>query len=739
MNKFTSSQLDAINTRGSNILVSAGAGSGKTTVLTNRVAEYVTSGGDIRRLLIITFTNLAARNMKDKIKEKLALLNEGKDLRRIDSSFIGTFDSYTFSIVKKYHYALGLSKNINITDYSFVLKKKREFVDEIFDKHYISKDASFLELVRNTCVKSDQGLRDTVINIDNSFSNLVKRTEKCHNYIDTTFSSENIDKNLGSFVEMLKVKLIPVEKALFTLNGTLNYEKNILMLQREIADFQSIQTYDDLYSFVNTTYISRLMKESSDAKEANNNLKDMIKELKGMAKYEKLSDFKDEILKTRETNKVIMALVEELNSKILKYKADNNIFTFNDISILAIKILTDFPEIRAEIKNSYDEILIDEYQDTSDIEETLISLIAQNNVYMVGDIKQSIYRFRNANPDIFKEKYDRYLHTSAGVLINLQDNFRSRPEVIMDINNIFCDLMHSNTGGADYKEHHQMTYGNKSYDTCKMSDYDYHMDIYNYYDLYEQLKQRYKKGEIEAQIIAKDISEKMSSRFQVKGHNGQRLAKYSDFCIIMDRTVDYEIYKKIFSSLGIPLSVSEGQKIRNCEEIVPFIRLLELINAIHNHDITSRQFSYKFTSVARSYICSYSDEKIFDLIKNKTIISDPIYQMAENIANDADDLLLSEVTKRVIDDFKIYDKFIKIGSVNKSLAVFNFLLSFSNTFDQLKYDISDYIDFLNDAMTGDLKLEFALDDNSGGVRLIDIHKSKGLEFKVCYFAGIDKR
>ena len=164
----------------------------------------------------------------------------------------------------------------------------------------------------------------------------------------------------------------------------------------------------------------------------------------------------------------------------MEYKRINNSYEFNDIAILAIKVVKENTSVREELKNYFKEIMIDEYQDTNDLQEEFISMISDHNVYMVGDIKQSIYRFRNANPYIFKNKYDSYSTSSIDKKIDLNKNFRSRSEVLDNINTIFTLIMNDDIGGADYLTSHQMIFGNKAYlkEDAKHSN---DMEIYQYY------------------------------------------------------------------------------------------------------------------------------------------------------------------------------------------------------------------------------------------------------------------
>ena len=261
-------------------------------------------------------------------------------------------------------------------------------------------------------------------------------------------------------------------------------------------------------------------------------------------------------------------------------------------------MLKDNKEVREELANYFSEILIDEYQDTSDIQETFISLISNNNVYMVGDIKQSIYRFRNANPYIFKNKYDNYSNHLNGEKIDLNKNFRSRSEVINNINLMFNYIMNDNIGGADYKTSHQMVFGNTAYNNNE----EFNMQILTY-----DHDKSFNKNEIEAFLIAKDIKNKINNKYQVfdKKTSSLRGATYNDFVILMDRTTDFELYKKIFEYQNIPLAIYKDETLNGEVDTTVLCNLLCLIKATRERDFSTK-FKYLFTSIARSFLFRFS-------------------------------------------------------------------------------------------------------------------------------------
>ena len=267
-----------------------------------------------------------------------------------------------------------------------------------------------------------------------------------------------------------------------------------------------------------------------EAKLIKERISSLIKEVKKLCIYENVEEIKTGILNTKVYVSTILKIVEQLDRKTMEYKFSNDCFEFNDIAKLAIKIVEENEFVRNELKYKFNEIMIDEYQDTSDLQDLFISYISNNNVYMVGDIKQSIYRFRNANPKLFQEKYDNYSDNNGGIKIDLNKNFRSREEVLNDINLIFNIVMDFNIGGADYKKSHQMIFGNSLYNEKGFNNQNNNLEILNY--TYDNEK-GFTKQEIEIFIIAQDIKKNISKKYQVfdmeLGKN--RDASYSDFAI----------------------------------------------------------------------------------------------------------------------------------------------------------------------------------------------------------------
>ena len=355
-------------------------------------------------------------------------------------------------------------------------------------------------------------------------------------------------------------------------------------------------------------------------------------------------------------------------------------YEFNDIAKMAISVLEQNENIRLELKNYYNEIMVDEYQDTNDIQEKFISLIENNNVYMVGDIKQSIYRFRNANPNIFRNKYNNYEKLNGGIKIDLLQNFRSREEVLNNINDVFKLVMDDKIGGAEYEKTHQMQFGNKSYIKEGLINQNNDFEILNY--KYED--KTYTKEEIEIFTIATDIKNKINSHYKVfdKDEKIIRDIEYKDFCIIMDRNTEFPKYKKIFEYMQIPLTLYQDEVLTLENDILVLKNIMNFIVKINKKEYDT-EFKYYFTSIARSYLFRLSDNEIFDTFKNKNFYNNEIFKISKEISNNLESLTNEEFIEEIINKFNIIEKTIKTGNIEASLIRIEYLLNLSNNLTEL--------------------------------------------------------
>ena len=734
MPSWTKEQQQAIDEEGKNIIVSAGAGSGKTAVLTERVIRKLKSGVHINELLVLTFTNAAAAEMKERIRKairKTPGLEE--EMNRIDGAYITTFDSFALSIVKKYHTVINCTNNIQITDDVVINIKKQELLEQILDEKYLLQDKRFTKLIHDFCYKDDKELKKSLLDIYQKIELKYDKEHFLETYLDNYTTSW--DKVIDDYLHSIKDKIKEIKELLTEMSSYFD-GKYMTKVEDYLYDFLNKESYEDKKKALdNFSRFPSLPKNSEEVGKAlKKQLTGILDELKEEMTYESIEEIKQELESTISNQEEIIDILKELDKRLTLYKEQEEIYNFTDISRLAIKIVSENKEIREELTSSFHEIMVDEYQDTSDTQEAFINLIANNNVYMVGDIKQSIYRFRNANPYLFKQKYDTYRDTDQGIKIDLVKNFRSRREVLEDINLLFNQFMDDEIGGADYKASHQMVFGNMTYEEQGKTKDNHHMELLTYnYDKTSPIT----KDEQEAFIIGEDIKNKVENKYQVfdKDTGIIRQVEYKDFVILLDKSKNFELYKKIFEYLGIPLSILKEESLSKDNDILVIKNLLNLIVRIARKD-NYDSLKYSFVSIARSYLFSLSDEEIYDVLVKDKLKETKLYEIAEELSRILDETSPTEFFLKVMKKVNYEECLLKVGNITSFQVRLEYIYNLIGSLEESGYTIDDIITHLDAIFDSGQDLKFNVNtDSSNSCKIMTIHKSKGLEFPICYFAG----
>ena len=736
MPKWTVEQSSAINETGKNIIVSAGAGSGKTAVLSERVLTHLKNKISITDLLILTFTNAAASEMKDRIRKKVKNIPKLKEeLDKIDIAFITTFDAFSLSLVKRYKEYLNISSNIKIIDNSIIALKKKEFLNEIFDELYLNNNTLFLKLLSDLTLKDDKDIFNGILNLNNKLDNIYNKEEILNNYISKFYQIDNLENIFNEYFKLINKKIKEISNQIDNLSIYVDNSFIDKMNSVFINLFNS-KSYEDIrYNIYNLEKLPILRNACEEAKKIKEEISSIIKIIKELTKYNSEEEIINSLLATKDYVTIIIEILKKLDNKINIYKKDNDSYEFIDIAKLAIKLLKENPLICEELKNKYKEILIDEYQDTNDLQDIFISLIANNNLYMVGDIKQSIYRFRNANPNIFKSKYEDYSKSVSGLKIDLNKNFRSRRQVIDNINLIFNLIMDEEVGGANYLETHQMQFGLTSYDSVNKENYA--MEVLNY----NPLDKKFSDTEIEIFIVLNDIKNKILNGYEImdKDTNLPRKANYGDFVILMDRATNFDLYKKIFEYYNVPISIYRDTTISDSVDINIIKNIYNLIILIKKKDF-GKLFSYSYMAIARSYLFNISDLEILKTIKDRDYSATKIYAICYNLAKDLDNLNNIELYDKIIQEFNFLDRVITIGNVKEHLVTLDSIAKIVSNATSLGYTPEDFLDYLNQVSEEGLDIKLSLNkDSSNSVKIMTIHASKGLEYPICYFTGLGKK
>ncbi len=734
MPNWTKEQQQAIDIEQNNIIVSAGAGSGKTAVLTERVLRKLRQQVGIDELLILTFTKAAAKEMKKRIREEIEKDETLKDqLDRLDAAYITTFDSYALTLVQKYHYLLGVPKDLAITDQSLMIRLKKQWMDQLIDLKYEEKDPLFEKVIGLFYTKDDKDFRESLLKINDKLDLKYDKVEYLENYVETYFRKEHLnqlkDRYVNSLIDRIHEIEYQLEQLQIEVEGTF-YEAMLTVLTPlfEAKDYQSIK---------NSLLIKlpTLRNGTDRAKQIKETIYNLIKELRDSTTYEDETAIIETLISTQETVQVIVQLLLTFDRQVATYKKEKGLYEFIDISKMVIDLVQNFEAVREELKNTFNEVLVDEYQDTNDLQERFIRAITQNNCYMVGDIKQSIYRFRNANPTIFKEKYEKYQRKDGGIAIDLNKNFRSRREVLDNINLLFDRIMDRRLGGADYQANHRLIFGNNSYIEEGAVEEDCNIEV----KMYPYSKETaYKKEEIEAFLIAQDIKMKIERGYKVYDRTLKQLRPltYQDIVILIDRSTNFDLYKKIFTYLKIPLSIEKEENMTQEMDLALIKNIVHLIIQTKKNDRdTSFQFSY--VAVARSYLYRASDEEILNILTtkeyNRLSLMEPVLKMASHL----EEMTIQTLLEAILKEFPFDEKMITVGNVAARIYRMEYLLNLARSLEEQGLTVYDLDTYLEDVLKQNIDIKYNIHETEGNsCKIMTIHKSKGLEFPICYYAGL---
>ena len=520
--EWTKEQKQAIVDNGANILVSAAAGSGKTTVLISRIIHKITEENvDIDKLLVVTFTNAAASEMKERLLNKLyekidedpMNVNLQKQINLISHAHISTIHSFCLDVIRNNFFEIGVSANFRVGDETEIEIMKEEAIEKVFEDNYENGNEDFQTLLKMyTTYKDDQPLKDLILKLYDFISS-VPNPEKWlddaindYDVKDTNFADTKWGKIIIEYTQNeIKGYVKNLEQAKRSLDGIPNLVDFYINLQNEINFMNSIDysNWNKIYTQINSKEKndwprkSKLTEEEKELKENAKKVRDDVKKdfekkiqkLYVYSSEEAIQDIKD----MQRVLKMIQKLLNEFITEFQARKKDKNVVDFSDIEHLALKILVNEDGSKTDVAKKYDfnEIMCDEYQDSNLLQEQILKSVSNgHNIFMVGDVKQSIYRFREARPDLFLDKYEKYKldmienHEANNLeeseqgaenkevslnnkennkltedsKILLYKNFRSRKNVVDFVNIIFQDIMSKELGEIDYNENEYLNF-----------------------------------------------------------------------------------------------------------------------------------------------------------------------------------------------------------------------------------------------------------------------------------------
>ena len=790
--KKTAEQIEAIYTAGQNILVSASAGSGKTFVMAERILDQLARGVEISQLFISTFTVKAATELKERLEKKIGQQIQessdvdlkqhlGRQLADLPNAAIGTMDSFTQKFLGKHGYLIDIAPNFRILqNESEQLLLKNEVFHQVFEEHYQGENKEkFSRLVKNFAGrgKDERGLRQQVYKI----YDFLQSTSSPQKWMNESFLKGFEEADFANEKDKLTKQ---IKQALWDLESFFCYHLDndakefpkaayLEAVQQVLDQISSLNQESDSLAYQEVlARVVAISKEKNGRALANSSRKADLKPLadayndERKAQFAKLGQLADQITildyqeryheDTWELAKTFQTFMSDFVEAYRERKRQENAFEFADISHYTIEILENFPQVRETYQERFHEVMVDEYQDTNHIQERMLELLSNgHNRFMVGDIKQSIYRFRQADPQIFNEKFQRYAQNpQEGKLILLKENFRSSSEVLSATNHVFERLMDQEVGEINYDSMHQLVFAN-----TKLTPNPENKAEFLLYD-----KDDSEQEDEESQVETKLTGEmRLVIKEILKLHQENGVAFKEIALLTSSRSRNDQILLAL-SEYGIPVKTDGEQN--NYLQSLEVQVMLDTLRVIHNplQDyalvalMKSPMFSFDEDELARLSLQKAADkvqenlyEKLLHAQKQTTERKELIHKALEEKLNQFMDILdswrlyakthsLYDLIWKIYNDRFYYDY---VGALPNGPARQANLYALALRADQFEKSnfkgLSRFIRMIDQVLEAQHDLaSVAVAPPKDAVELMTIHKSKGLEFPYVFILNMDQ-
>ena len=803
--KWTNEQLQAIQEKDSNILVAAAAGSGKTAVLVERIIhKIIDEQMDIDKILVVTFTNAAASEMRERILEaiykKLEENPENVHLQRqiilLNKASICTIHSFCLDVIHNHFYEIDLPSNFKIADTAEIDLLKQEVLDDLFEQKYTENDKDFIELLENyTNYRGDEALQELVLKIYKFIQSspfplkwlqekleLLKIEDKD---ISQTIWGKLIIQAVEDDIQESIMQLETVKSKMALYPEMTKFYQKICEDLIIIKDLQNYNSWDELYIKLLNFNFSKWpvdKKVTNDLKEDSKEIRDKVKKHNKEKTAKLLSCPQEQAVKDL---KIITPILEKLANLVTEFtknfaekKKEKNCIDFNDIEHFALKILLDEnnnpTEVAKKYKEKFEEIAIDEYQDSNLVQEAILTSISKgNNIFMVGDVKQSIYKFRQARPELFLQKYDEYKNKEEktqedNLKIQLFRNFRSRQNILNITNLVFESIMSKELGDINYNENEYLNYGASYPEPEEIKNYAGIAEL-DIIDLKEdesitafegeedeEEQERVEDDVLEAKFVANKIQELLNSDYMVFDKKlGYRKIRPKDIVILLRATSNLSpIYEKEISDLELPVFSDTSGTYLDTVEIQTILSVLKIIdNPLQDIPLVV---------VLRSSICNFTDNDLITirltdrncnfyeaLIKTRLICDGDLKNKIESFLEKLEKwksisqyMPLDEFIWQIYLDTGYYQYVGLLPNGAMRQANLKTLFEKAKQYEKASFKgLFNFIQFIDKLkkQNGDLASAKLIGENEDVIRIMSIHKSKGLEFPVVFLCNSHKK
>ena len=814
--KFTVEQERAANIRNTDVLVSAGAGSGKTAVLVERILRMITGANpvNIDALVVVTFTDAAAAQMRSRIgaelskrvKQNPADENLRRQLSRLGKANISTIHSFCLKLARRFFHKIDMDPGFRVADTAEIELMKAELLDELFEEYYQNYyergvNQEFVQLADIFDMRaSDENFRRVVLELYEFSRSCPNPQEWLRDAVADCRLYGGIEGSrwYEFFVEFVSYTLSNIEQDLVAVAHLAN-NPNMHSSYREAieSDLEQITILQDALQtgfgdFIDALDFDFARLSGAKSKTADGSMeKDVIAALKDVVKAPRevfkarvkawrgmcnkpIHELEADMAANGENFAVLANLVAEFARRFQAAKRERNVADFADFEHFCLQILFEAGGVLSvealTLQNEFEEIFIDEFQDVSLIQEAILAAIARGGAVrrlMVGDVKQCIYQFRNARPDIFVDKLQKYAESSTdGEVVLLAENFRSRRVVVDSINCVFSALMNERAGGVVYDERAKLRFA---------ADYDEHTtaDIPTVLNVIvadsddddtessgeseaDLALQELTAAEVEAQAVAEHISKLMVSNMKIRDKDaaeGKRDIRYSDIVILLRSKTAFQIYVDALRNRGIPAFSETAADYFLASEIMIILALLQIIDNPHqdiplitalNSDIF-RFSPDELVQIGRYRAADadyYSGLRVFADAKEDGELSRRVADFLAKLdewREKAAHLTISQLINVLYADTGFYD-YVGVlpgGKLRRAnlMLLFERAAAYEKTSFKGLFNFIRYIEKLQKNNYGFEKASVA-NENDDVVRIMTIHKSKGLEFPVVFVSGL---
>lgn len=798
---WTGSQQQVIDLRGCNLLVSAAAGSGKTAVLVERIIQKVLDEEhpvDIDRLLVVTFTKAAAAEMRERVAKAIeeqmtrdpgnAYLNRQYTL--VHHAQITTIDSFCLYVVKNYFQCIDLEPGFRVGDPGELSLLAEDVLADVLERWYAEADEAFIRFADNyATAKSDAAITQMIQNLY-TFSTSYPWPREWLQSLARPYDADMLtpealmreDSWLQDLLRYLHA-LIRGERAQLELaarlceepDGPDMYLDNIRYVTEQMQRMDEITDYDELGQAIGAIDFGRLGTRRGFA--GNKEIQELVKSLRTQVKdalqklqkkyfSHRLQAQMDDLILTGQSVRILSELTMDYADAYAKQKEERGLLDFSDIEHMALRILIDEDTkeptaVAREFQALFEEVMIDEYQDSNYVQEAILSAVSggegRDNRFMVGDVKQSIYRFRLARPELFMEKYDTYTSEASPCRkICLKQNFRSRSQVLDSVNDLFYRIMQRDVGGVEYDSDAALYPGAVFPDDPQGDRYRTRILLADSAAESLDASGADNAKELESAMIAEEIRRVMESQQISDGEGGLRPVNYSDIVILLRSPGSWgdELAEQL-AARGIPSHQMSQTGYFGTSEVQTVLNLCRVIdNPLQDIPLAAlmRSLFFDFTDAQLAQIRLVGEAAFF-------------YDHVTAYATDGTDPSLRDRCSRFLEQLQTYREWSRHLSVHdlldqilresgyfnlvralpageRRLANVEMLLQHAAGFERMSYQgLFSFIRYMEQLQK--YEVDYGEADVTGEhenvVRIMSIHKSKGLEFPIVFVSGLGRK